>query len=217
MTPDELAKRFAQVFHVCEPGVHTSIARLGLLSSEALLDRFGIGGTRRRTLLSSRRERGVPISHPAHGSAVLNDNSPLSDRALTRCLDDGLTPAEWLEMLNARVFFWPTERRLASLLAARLNRCREREVLVFDTRRLLAPCWEAVSLSPINSGSTIRRPARRGLATFTPASGITYRDWQRLRGGRDSVAEITVDEAVPHAADALVDVRRVPAGYRSMA
>jgi len=211
MTPDELATRFPRLFHVCEPGVDASIERLGLLSSEALLDRFEIDEPRRTGLLSTRRPRGVPIHHPVHGNAVLNDNRPLSEKVLHACLDDGLTPAEWLRSLNARVFFWPTERRLSSLLAARVNRARAREVLVFDSHRLLAPCWSAVSLSPINSGSTIRRPARRGRTTFTRACDIGYRDWQRLRGRIDSVAEITVDRAVPHASEALLEVRLVPA------
>jgi len=215
MTPDELAARFQRLFHVSEPGVTESIRRHGLLSSQALLDRFDIEPARRHVLLSERRTRGVPISHPVHGKAVLNDNLPLSKKALQGCLDDGLTPDDWLRRLNARVFFWPTERRLQSLLAARVNRTRDREVLVFDTRRLLTPCWSSVSLSPINSGSTIRRPARRGTATFTRAGKVTYREWQRLRGGIDSVAEVTVDDSVPHAMQALLEIRQVPARQRA--
>ena len=33
-----------------------------------------------------------------------------------------------------------------------------------------------IEICPINSGSTIRKPARRGLKTFTPLGALPYKD-----------------------------------------
>jgi hypothetical protein len=159
-------------------------------------------------LMSRRRPAAVRLHHAQYGSATLNDNLPLSEKALAGCLDDGLTPADWLRMLNSKVFFWADEQGLARLLGARMNRDRDVEVLVFDTLALAQAHWDTLRLSPINSGATIRKPARRGAGTFTLASAHSYQDWRRLRDRTDKIIEVTVDAAVPRAADFLLEVRR---------
>jgi hypothetical protein len=40
------------------------------------------------------------LTHPVHGEAIITDNRPLSETKLAACLDDGLTPGAWLEILN---------------------------------------------------------------------------------------------------------------------
>ena len=207
MTPDDLARLHPRLYHVTAPGAAAGVRRHGLLCARDALALLEVGEERARELTERRRPAGVPVSHPRHGTITINDNVPLSEKALERCLDDGLTPAEWLRMLNGMVFFWPGEAGLRSLLTARLNRDRDREVLVFDTRSLATAHADAVRLSPINSGSTIRRPARRGLATFTPLGRYGYAEWRRLRGGLDRVREVTVEGSVPDAANHLIEVR----------
>ena len=206
MTPAELAAIAPRLYHVTTPGASEAIAEHGLLSTSKLLDLFEIAGAERDAIESRRRGGSIPIEHPAYGRALITDNLPLSEQALERCLDDGLTPRDWLHMLNSRVFFWPDEAGLRSLLDARVNRSRSREVLVFQTQPLAQRHADRIELSPINSGSTIRRPARRGLATFTPMLAHSYAQWQQLRGGRDRIREIVVRDAVPDAADFLINV-----------
>jgi hypothetical protein len=58
---------------------------------------------------------------------------------------------------------------------------------MLDTLSVVQTHYEQVELAAINTGSTIRRPARRGLSTFSPAHQHTYREWQQLRGGRDRI------------------------------
>jgi hypothetical protein len=207
MTPGELADRHPRLFHLTTPGAWPSIAAHGLLSTAGLLDLFEVPAERRDALTARRRPGEVPLSHPRHGAAVLNDNLPLSEGALAGCLDDGLSPADWLRLLNGRVFFWADEDGLARLLNARMNRGRTRGVLVFDTLSLVSAHAARVELSPINSGATIRRPARRGLGTFTPLGALSYRDWQRRRGGRDRVVEVAVRGGIPDAARHLLERR----------
>ena len=209
MTPDELAERHPRLYHLTAPGAHRHIRRDGLLSARAIVERLGLDGDARARLLERRRPGEVRLSHPERGTFVLNDNLPLTEKALARCLDDGLTPADWLRRLNGQVYFWPSEKRLASLLGARTNRERPREVIVFDTLSLVAAHAERVRLSPINGGSTIRQPARRGLATYAPLLAQGYREWQGLRGRRDTIAEVAIEGSVPDAGAHIVAVRNV--------
>ena len=215
MTPEELAERHPRLFHVTTPGAWPLIKRYGLLPTAALLELFGVEPVRRDALVSRRRPASVPVHHPSLGEAMITDNVPLSEAALARCLDDGLSPSDWLRMLNARVFFWVDRGRLDGLLNARLNRGRAREVLTFETLSLARAHAERVEISPINSGSTIRKPARRGLATFTPLLATEYREWQRRRGARDTIVEVTVVGGVPDAARHLLT--REVAGPRQTA
>lgn len=207
MTAEELAARHPRLYHVTTPGAWAVISRLGLLPTSALLGLFEVDAPRRAELTTKRRPREVRIAHPLHGTAVLNDNLPLSERALASCLDDGLTPQDWLGLLNGRVFFWADAKGLDRLLDARMNRNRPRDVLVLDTLGLARAHAERIEISPINSGSTIRRPARRGLATFTPLLAKSYAEWQRQRGRRDRILEVTVCGGVPDIARYLVEIR----------
>ncbi len=122
MTPDELATRHPRLYHVSEPGAHESIRQHGLLSTNAILDLFEVETQERQRLTTARRATAVPLKHPLYGTMILNDNLPLSEKALENCLDDGLTPSDWLRTLNSRVFFWVDEAGLQRLLGAKMNR-----------------------------------------------------------------------------------------------
>jgi hypothetical protein len=158
------------------------------------------------------RKYAVLLHHERHGTAVLNDQSPMTLAGLARCLDDGLTPADWLGLLNGRVFFWADAAGLARLAGARANRTRAVDVIVCDTLRLVRDHAAKVEISPINSGATLRRPARRGRATFTPLAALSYEAWSRRRGRRDRVLEVTVIGGVRNLADYITEVRRIEPG-----
>lgn len=196
MSPEELAERHPRLFHVTEPGAWPSIARLGLLSTRRLLDLFEVGAERRLALETRRRPDAVALEHPEHGRVLLNDQRPLSESALRRCLDDGLEPADWIGMLNDRVFFWADQSGLDRLLSARMNRARPRAILVVDTLSLARAHAGRIEICPINSGATMRRPARRRLGTFTPLEAMSFAAWRRKRGQRDSIVEVMVRDGV---------------------
>lgn len=207
MTPADLAARVPRLYHVTAPDALDGIRERGLLSARAALDLFEETPARTARLTGERRPGETALEHRRHGRVVLNDNIPFSADKLAPRLDDGLTPADWLRLLNGKVFFFPDEKSAESLLMARTNRARDRVLLVFDTKSLVGAHVDRTALSPINSGSTLYVPARRGLATFTPLAALSYRDWQRQRGGRDTVKEVTVERAVPDAWDHLIEAR----------
>ncbi|GJD94859.1 hypothetical protein OCOJLMKI_2066 [Methylobacterium iners] len=133
----------------------------------------------------------------------------MTEPALAKCLDDGLSPADWLALLNQRIFFWCDAEGLARLLGARANRSRAVDVLVADTLGLARAYAHRIELSPINTGATLRKPARRGPSTFTPLLELSFEDWSRKRGRRDRILEVTVIGGVPDIARYVKEVRCV--------
>jgi hypothetical protein len=163
---ERLISRYPTLYHMAENGTWESIRKHGLLSTSALLDRFEIEDEQRFAIESTRRPEIVRMEHPEHGVALVRDNKPMQEKALKRCLLE-MTPREWYEHLNRRVFFWVERKRLLKLLGARAYRDRPHLVLEVETAGLLERHAEGVSLSPINSGATFAlSPVLRGPNTF---------------------------------------------------
>lgn len=53
------------------------------------------------------------IEHPEHGLALVRDDKPMQEGSLKKCLV-GMTPREWYEHLNRRVFFWAEKEGCSS-------------------------------------------------------------------------------------------------------
>ncbi|MGG5809071.1 DUF7002 family protein [Falsiroseomonas sp. CW058] len=206
MTPEELARLHPRLYHVTSPRSWPLIERMGLLSTAALLALFEVEEERRIALTTRRRAGNTRLSHPLHGEALVTNNAPLDERKLAACLEDGLSPADWLRILNARVFFWVDRPRVDLLLEAERRRGTEREVLVFDTLGLVGAHAARVEIAPFNSGSTLHVPARRGLSTFAPLLPTDHAAWRHRRGlsRPDRIVELVVRDGVPDAARHLV-------------
>ena len=184
---------------MAEDGSWASIRRYGLLSTSALLDRFEVEGEERLEIESARRPEAVRIEHPEHGAAFVRDNKPMQEKLLAKCLH-GMTPREWYERLNRRVFFWVEWNRLLKLLGARAYKDRPHLVLEVEMAGLLKRHADRVTLSSINSGATFALgPAPRGPDTF-----------RRIADHPDEkpLVELTVDYSVPDIVDATISVTR---------
>ena len=195
MTSDELSELVRDcpvLYHMAARGSWPSIRRHGLLSTSSLLDLHGIKDMARSVIESERRPEGVAIDSPSLGRAVIRDQKPMDDAGLRRCLQDGLTPADWYRILNKRVFLWLTRDRLLRLLSARPYRDLEHDVLELDTQPLVRACMDRITLSPINSGATRPFPRDRGLDTFLPISSYPYANWRTRRKSGERVVELTV-------------------------
>jgi hypothetical protein len=168
-----------------------SIRALGLLPPEALALR---AGTRPDDLILC---DGPVILRFGNHTAQLNHQIPLrAGRKQEAHFLDGHTLASWAAQLDRRVFFWPATR--AEAFASRLA---TPEALRFDTRMLFRRCGDRLDLSPINSGSALRRAARRGDWLDVPATRASeFPDARRLRGAaraRLSVAEVSLRGGLP--------------------
>jgi hypothetical protein len=207
LTPEQFVERYPRVWHMAEAGSWDSIKEAGLLSTTALLDRFQVRGHRRHELESCRRPRSVTITHPAHGTAVIRDNIPLLEKVLVRTLV-GMTPREWYETLNRRVFFWVDRQRLEKLRNAGAYEAREHDILTVETAPLVERHLDAITLSPMNSGAT--HPGAqypRGVGTFKPIADYPWEE-RLAKNRREPVVELAVDYAVPDIADLVLNVER---------
>lgn len=215
LSPEDLAARHPRLYHLTEPDALPGIMRHGLLPTHDLLTLFEVADAKRPAIERRCRPASVILTHIDHGRATITDNAPLNMAKLAVCLDDNLAPEDWLRILNERVFFWADEAGLDGLLRAKLNRIRDREVLVLNTNSVVHSIVQRrgrVELSAINSGSTLYVPARRGLSTFTQIERHSYEEWQRLRrkSKPDQVKEVTVVGGVPDIAKHLLKHYTVP-------
>lgn len=207
MTAEEFCAAYPRLFHMAEASMWPNIQRHGLLSTSALLDLYGVTGPERAVIESQRRPGFVTVEHGTLAPVLIRDQRPMSDATLAPVLVD-MTPAEWYALLNARVFFWVNEGRLERLLKA--YRHRENVVLVLDSAAVLAQHAAQVTLSPINSGYSLRYAQPRGRGTFLPLAEYPFKEWVKKRGLADAVAECAVLGGVTNVQKALIETRAVP-------
>ncbi len=143
------------------------------------------------------------LRRPGFGEVWIRDSKPLRPEILAACLE-GISTAEWMRLLSARVFFWVDRDRAERLVNARAHRTRAHDVLVLDTRGLIERQRSSIELAAINTGAAMfPRAPKRGPATFAPLS--RYEPRQR-------VVELTVRYAVPDVEAVTLRVERWQAG-----
>lgn len=188
MTPEQLVDRYPRLWHMADVRNAAGIFRRGLVSTSALLDLFELTGRERAAIESSHRPKSVALSHPGHGIAIVRDQKPLSLSRIESSLT-GATPEEFFRFLNGRVFFWPTERRLATMNNARAYRDYDQLIFVVRTESLITRHGAAVLLSPINSGATSPFAWPRSIDMFKSIEAFDYEARRRLP---DPIAEVTI-------------------------
>ena len=209
MTPEQLIEAYPRAWHMAEDGSWDSISKYGLLSTSALLDLYAVGDTERRKIEAEHRPESVKIARRGFSDAVIRDQKPMSDAALTKCLTDGTTPTQWYKILNGKVFFWLSKERLRRLLGARAYRDSPQTVLTLETETLVRAYSDQILLSPINSGSTIIDPQPRGKDTFRPVKEYPFEEWSKKRSKVDAVVELVVPRGVKDINDHVIAVHQV--------
>ncbi len=191
---------------MAEADTWESIKKYGLLSTSALLDKFEITGAERFKIESQHRPECVQINHPKYGLAVIRDQKPMSNETIQKCLTD-MTPQQWYECLNRKVFFWLTRERLMTMLNARAYRDRVHCVIIIKTLGFLKAHLECISLSPMNTGCTRPRPWPRGSETFQRFSKYPFAE--RMGRHLQLVVEMAVDYEVQNIEKYVVRVEQI--------
>ena len=157
-----------------------------------LLERFegNQASVRHVTSPTKRRPTEVELAHPAHGTVILNDNLPLSERATSLpALDDGLTPPDSApHAQRAGILSGSTQAGWLACWARKCNRARSAGGARSSIR-------SASASAHVESGRdqpdqqpvpTLRKPAAsRSGHLHAAARQRGYREWQRQRGGND--------------------------------
>lgn len=209
MTEAELVASYPRLWHMAHRGSWPSIRDRGLMSVSAILDAYGVTGAQRLALESTHRPESVTLTKAGLPSVVLRDQKPMSGGRLEGCLDDGISSRQWYELLNSRTFFWLSPSRIWSLLRARAYRETTQTVLTIDTASLVAKHSQNIWLSPINSGSALFKPQRRGLMTFQRIADFPFDDRRAKRRPEDAIVELVVDHSVQDIADHVLAVHAV--------
>jgi hypothetical protein len=201
MTPDDFAARHPLLYHLTAPEAVSGIRARGLLTAAQAIATHAPD----RPELARHRPAHVPLP----GGVTLGDHGPLNETRLAACLDDGLTPADWIAMLNDRVFFYVDPGRWQSFVASRRKKGQDTTVLTFDAAPLLAAHRACAEITPFNTGATVHVPPRRGRGTFAPLDGLDWERWRRVRGraSPDTVKEVAIRGGVPDAGAYLLEVR----------
>jgi hypothetical protein len=207
MRTEDLIDCYPRLYHMAEADTWFSIQQYGLLSTTAILDLHLVQGNARVPYESRHRPAMMPVSaNHALPSMMLRDQKPMPTQRLARALRNGITPQQWYELLNRKVFFWATEERLLTLLNARFYRTTPHDVLTVDTASLVARYEEQITLCHMNSGNTWPMPHYRDASIFK-----VINDYPAKPNGKPvkPVAELTVAYSVPSMAKHVIEVRRM--------
>lgn len=202
----DLVHHYPKLYHVSASGAWNSIKSLGLLSTSAILDKFGKTGSTRFNLECKRRPDSVSLVHPKYGTVTIRDQKPLSDIKVALGLKRGgssISIEDWYKLLNGRVFFWTSEERLEKLLNGRAYQGLLYEVLVIDTRELVARYSNGIHLCHKNSGAmrAIHPIGPHVFKTIDQFSSTTKQNgFPKI-----PVVELTVEYAIPDIEDMVVE------------
>jgi len=186
-----------RVAHVTAVENLPMIRTYGLMSAHAAAQAIGLDPED----LALRRTR-VRLSGNGR-SARLNHQRPiLHGLAAADRLVEGHSARSWAETLDQRVFLWPEAKGHA--FRESIKRDLATAMIWLDSRRLADALFDAIDLSPLNSGNFTQggAHARRGDWVFVPLSAglMAFRENRRRRGlvkARDSVREISLRRGIP--------------------
>lgn len=203
----ELKRAYPYAWHSTFAGGWERIrqSELGLASTSALLDHYGISGDRRESLECTPRAKSEPIEGDGLPPALIRDQKPLLPlQLLERVLEGGgMTIREWCHELNRRTYFFVSDKPLKRLLRAYAE--EEHDILVVEVRKLVDRYEQAIALTRINTGAIQPAYAKRGRGTFVPIADYPTRP---NGGPAKPVAEITVSTPITDIEELTVRVER---------
>nr|WP_221381987.1 hypothetical protein [Actinoplanes polyasparticus] len=195
MEVEQLIARHPRVFHTMSATAWPSVQRHGLLSTQRLIDLFGLDAAERDRLLRAPRRRSTVLRAPGMPPAVIRDQKPM--KFLAEKIDRDSSLAEYLAAINSRVFFWASPERLDRLRRAKEYRTEDQVVLHVDTRALVERHGPRIELCRLNSGAvTQKNHPMRGHRSWLPIADYPYDEYRRRHGRDGALVEVTVLDAV---------------------
>jgi len=203
MLINDLIAKYPKLYHMAENGSWPNIQKLGLLSTSALLTKFGYIGANREEIECKWRPQKITIYHSKYGEVVIRDQKPMSPERLGECLPNAMKVEEWYKFINKRIFFWTTRRSLEWFLSAQEYKNKPQLVITVDTHSLVHHYSSQITLSSINTGSTY---PKKGRDRPEPRSKETFKKIQDYH--LFYVTELAVDSGIPDITDITMSVAR---------
>ena len=131
----------------------------------------------------------------------------MTDGGLRRALCGTAEPQQWYELINSMVFFWPTKKRLKTMLLASAYKEVMHDVLVVDAEKLVELEEPSIRLSRMNSGCTRPFPHPRDINLFKRFQEYPFEMRLKKQGKRGAVAEVCVLDQVERIREAVIKVK----------
>lgn len=182
-----LLSRVPFVYHLTSSENIPSIKSTRLLRSTSnLVDASSLNTNEKTELIHNRRENhvildveGVPIS--------IRDQQPISIKSLNKCLENNMTSGQFIKLLNDRVFFWPSIKRLE----VHFNRYSHEKPSIFRIPLAdLIDHNQEILLCHLNSGATRCHPKWGGAPP--PRGNDTFKTIEGYNEGLTRLAEVTI-------------------------
>jgi hypothetical protein len=156
-----------------------------LLSANIIVNKSDLSVEQKHSILDNRRSEHTKVSIN-NLDYFIRDQNPISLTNLKKCLTAGWTVSDFLNLLNGRVFFWPTIKRLNSHYSRYKN---ENPLIIKVETSSMIEVNNHAEFCRLNSGATRSNsylngaPPQRGEGTFLQA--------HLYQGSIGSVAEVT--------------------------
>ena len=200
MTPAEFVKRCPMLWHVAAPGAWERIRQHGFLTAHQIVERSALSAEARQRLAASPRRTSIELD--VDGTRfLLRDQGPLlKKKDLDSILEEGMTTAEWLHLLDDRVYFFAQRAHMEMLRDKYAALNGSVEVITVSPLRLAQAAGERLELANQNTGAVARTKERyKTRDTFKPLSSFPT---QRPK-------EVTVREGLPpQSLEVVVSVER---------
>ena len=157
------------LWHVAPAGAWDRISRRGFLTAEQLIGEAQLDEGERRTLLTAPRRHPVSLKLES-GQVTLRDQGPLfKTKDLQSILGDGLSIADWIHLLNRRVYFFTDQKNMQALVDKYVKLEGAQDVLILSPMRLYDVAKNRIELAAQNTGAIARRPGvKKYRNTFMP-------------------------------------------------
>jgi hypothetical protein len=153
VTPDQFQLQCKRLWHVAPNGAWDRIKQFGFQTAEQLIKRADLDETTRQTLLTTPRPRSVRLVVDGE-TVVLRDQGPLLGVAdLSSKLAENLSVAEFIHLLNNRVYIFTREAEMKTLRNKYVALDGAQDVVMFSPWKLVTTLRSRLQLASQNAGA----------------------------------------------------------------
>jgi hypothetical protein len=176
MTPEQFLNRCKVICHVGPVGVWEQVTKYGFRTAEQLILDADVTEEERQALLATPRRESVRLNVRGEG-VILRDQGPLFARKdMKSILGEGGDGAEWIHLLNQRVYFFTDEPSMHKFLDKYLQLDGGQDVIWLSPLKLVEAAGLRLELTSQNTAAIARQSGVQKTAdAFAPLWRFTDR------------------------------------------